>query len=570
MMDHQRLQSRNLSLALVLVAAIGGFACGGTRANADSGAGVGEGGTTGLGGSSGLGGMVGAGGTLGGGSGGVATIPTITCATDAECAGNGLFCEPTTKQCAQCVKSTDCPSGGHCMANRCVSVEVCGDSLDCVNKDEVCDPSRGVCVQCARDLDCTVPGQTCVSNRCVAVVGCQASIDASTGCGAGQVCDPASSKCVECMADGDCSSGTQHCVQNTCRMACATDKTCTPQGMLCDLTNSTCVLCKSDSDCPASSFCNAGTCKADICDSTQAMCVGNSLAPCNANGSGWGPIANCPAAKPCKAGAGTASCGGSPPIDGGSTPGDGPIGTCSSGTVNPCSTMPKLTGTQTLDGKDDDFCEVPSFLFNAANAAKINNYNSVPTSQFESVTGQVAWSSAGFSAFFAVTDSSVQTVNMKDTTQAISKAYQGDSIEIMISSNNNVTGLTGTDNNTLHVIVPANGPAVSTKASNSSGTSTGTATALAAGQYKQAKTNTGYAIEVQLPWPGGAAPTAGTQIRFDLALNSADTNFGGVDDMRDGQMVYYVGTVTGTTTCQSGDGTVPYCDDRTWCVTTAQ
>jgi hypothetical protein len=40
--------------------------------------------------------------------------------------------------------------------------------------------------------------------------------------------------------------------------------------------------------------------------------------------------------------------------------------------------------------------------------------------------------------------------------------------------------------------------------------------------------------------------------------------------MRDAQMVYYVGTVTDTTCQSSNDGTVPYCDDRTWCTTTLE
>jgi len=55
-----------------------------------------------------------------------------------------------------------------------------------------------------------------------------------------------------------------------------------------------------------------------------------------------------------------------------------------------------------------------------------------------------------------------------------------------------------------------------------------------------------------------------------LALNSADTTFGNVSDMRDGQLIYQLGTVSNTT-CQgtsSAEGTAPFCDDRTWCVTT--
>jgi hypothetical protein len=74
-------------------------------------------------------------------------------------------------------------------------------------------------------------------------------------------------------------------------------------------------------------------------------------------------------------------------------------------------------------------------------------------------------------------------------------------------------------------------------------------------------------IEALLPWPG-TPPTVGSSIRFDLALNSADDKFGTVGDMRDGQLIYHLANV-GNTTCQgNNDGTVPFCDDRTWCTTT--
>ncbi len=569
-MNHSWFHSRSSTLVLTFgcVVAIGGLACAGTRPGNTNGGG-GDGGTTGLGGagggtgggSSGSGGG-GEGGTSVGGTGGSTTLPTIACTTDADCSSNSLFCEPTTKLCERCVKSADCPSGGHCLGNACVSVVACNNSRDC-SGDQVCDPGRGICVQCAMNNDCST-GQTCISNQCI--VGCQQSSD----CGTGEVCDTSTGKCAGCAADSDCDTGTQHCVHNICRTTCDSDEACKPQGMLCDTADSACVMCKADSDCPASFFCEDGTCKADLCDATQAMCLGTTLVPCTANGNGWGPVSNCPSDKPCTAYGSVASCGGSTATDGGVLPPDdgGLSGACTTATLNPCTTISKLVGTQTLDGKDDDLCQVPSFQFGASNAAKVNNYNNVPLTQFETVTGRVAWSSAGFSAFFDVADTSVQTVNMADPSQAISKTYQGDSLEIMIASSNNVTGLTGTDNNTLHVIIPANGPAVSVKTSNSGGASSGTPTALPAGQYKQSVTSTGYAIEVQLPWPGGA-PNSGTQVRFDLGLNSADGTFGTVDDMRDGQLLYYVGTVAGTSTCQGSD-TVPFCDDRTWCTTSLQ
>ena len=214
--------------------------------------------------------------------------------------------------------------------------------------------------------------------------------------------------------------------------------------------------------------------------------------------------------------------------------------------------------------------------FDAQTAAKqiIYNANAVLS---EVATVRVAWSSTGIHAFVDVQDASVQTVYAylqtqptADQTQAISQVYQGDSIELEISSSNTVTGLTGTDTNTLHVIVPASGPAVSVKTSNTSGASQGTQTALSTSLYAQKITSTGYAIEVDLPWPGNITPAAGATVRFDMSLNSADSNFTSIANMRDGQLVYYLGTVAATT-CEglpASDAPIePFCDDRAWCAT---
>jgi hypothetical protein len=266
----------------------------------------------------------------------------------------------------------------------------------------------------------------------------------------------------------------------------------------------------------------------------------------------------------------TALDGGVSPIDGGNSTIDGgssdtPLPECTTATATPCTALPKYLGVQTVDGNGDDMCSIPSFAFTKANAAKVNNYNNIPDTQFESVTARVAWSESGLHAFFDVTDASVQSVDtVVDAPTALSKSYQGDSIEIYITSNDTLTGLTGTDNTSMHVIVPATGPAVSVKTDKNG---SGTPTALPPGQFKQAKTSGGYAIEVLLPWPGGSA-AGGSQVRFDLALNSADATFGTADDMRDAQMIFYVGTVSGSSTC--GGDQAPYCDDRLWCATTLE
>lgn len=143
-------------------------------------------------------------------------------------------------------------------------------------------------------------------------------------------------------------------------------------------------------------------------------------------------------------------------MDGGAS--DAPISTGDAGggscfgvsSVDPCkSGIPKFTGTQTVDGAGSEFCGLPYFVLNAQNAAKVLNPNAVPVSQFETATVRVAWDAAGFHAFVEVQDASVQTVNMVDANQAIGKSYLGDSIELFLSSSNNVTGLTSSDSNMI-------------------------------------------------------------------------------------------------------------------------
>jgi hypothetical protein len=331
--------------------------------------------------------------------------------------------------------------------------------------------------------------------------------------------------------------------------------------MLCNTSSGICVQCNGALRCTTGLVCDpTGLCIPPVCNAGDKICSTNNggIAYCLSDGSAYGTPLPCPANSTCKASAGAVACYG----DGGD---GGIVDNCAVG-GNPCQQIPRFTGTQTVDGLGDDFCSVPGAQFSAKNAAKIIQYHGV--NPLEVAMVRVAWSAAGLSAFIDVQDDSVQVVSTFDASQAISKIYQGDSIELMISSSNAVSGLTGTDANTLHVTVPAAGPAVSVKTSNLDNASQGAYTPLPASQYAQKMTATGYAIEMRLPWPG-AAPAAGATIRFDIALNSADKTFTSVDDMRDGQLIYYLGTVTGTTTCQGtgGDGNVPFCDDRIWCST---
>jgi hypothetical protein len=427
----------------------------------------------------------------------------------------------------------------------------CGNSLDCVNAPDgktVCNPA-GQCVQCVTADDCGPDGganHECTNSKCVAFEPCNGDEDCSTG-----ACNTTRHRCVECTSDSHCDA-SQKCLAQICRLACASDNNCTPQGMLCNRTLGVCIECNEQMTCDNGLLCDPnGKCVEPVCTSGERTCVSGGIATCVQNGSGFAPPKACPTGSSCEQHGGILGCY---DADGGlacDIPGD------------PCAEIPAFIGTQTVDGLGDEFCGIPSAILDATHNQGTKDWH---TRAPEVATIQVAWSSVGLHVFVDVQDASVQSVQPIDPAQAISRTYQGDSIEILFSSSNNVTGLTGTDTNTVHVQVPAVGPAVSIKTSNEGGASQGTPTALPTGQYAQKITGTGYAIEALLPWAGVNKPNAGTTIRFDLTLNSADKNFSSVDDLRDGALFYHMGTVPNST-CQSNDGMVPYCDDRTWCAT---
>lgn len=543
-----------------------GVASGGSGGISASGGAPASGGTVGTGGGTGAGtgGSAGASGGAGGNTGAGSTSETsISCAGDTDCVASGQWCEPVTKRCVPCVKTADCASGAHCLGNRCVTFTPCSSKSDCSGADPICDSTRGVCIQCSKDADCSA-GQACNANKCVAVAVCKNNGDCTSN-----LCDTANGRCLECLVDNHCSASNVHCLRNFCRPACTSNADCSALGMVCDTSNKVCMGCLTSKDCPASWYCLMNACVPDACDATQSACNGTSVAGCSTDGDVFDNFTTCSASKPCSVRGAVAGCGGVTIRDGGTA--DAPIptkdaggivvGVCTGGTLaDPCkSGIPSFSGTQTVDGNGSELCSLPYFVLNAQNAVKVSNPGNVPLSQFETATARVAWDSAGLHAWIEVQDSSVQTAYMVDPAQAVTKAYQGDSIELFLASSSSVTGLTSKDSNTVHLIIPAVGPAVSVKDTGSSGTPT----ALPTTQYVQSTTAAGYAIEALIPWPGSPA-SAGSAIRFDMVINSADKTFSNLDGMRDGQLVYYLGQVSNST-CQTSDGTLPWCDNRTWC-----
>ena len=234
-------------------------------------------------------------------------------------------------------------------------------------------------------------------------------------------------------------------------------------------------------------------------------------------------------------------------------------GACAGGTATPCSGLPAFAGKQVLDGNDDDFCTVPSFELNFENAARVKEYNGSGGSYPERALARVAWDSSGIHAFIHVVDPKFVPATDLGT------IYNADGIELLFSSTTSgLSGGTAQDSGlAMHVIISP--PlAVRSQATGSNGNQV----ALDPSLFKADTESTGYKVELDLPWPG-TPPAAGSQIKFDMELNSADgVSTNGDAGPRDAQAILYQGSDPGDSPC--GGELFPYCDDRLWCSTPLQ
>ena len=171
----------------------------------------------------------------------------------------------------------------------------------------------------------------------------------------------------------------------------------------------------------------------------------------------------------------------------------------------------------------------------------------------------MAWDATGIHAFIHVIDPTYTPATALDT------IYNADEVELLFTTTTSgLSGETSKDSGqSMHVIVS---PPFAAR-SKASGTN-GTPEALPAGQFFASAEKGGYKVELQLPWPG-TAPTAGSQIKFDMELNAADgISTNGDLGPRDAQAILYLGQDPGGSPC-AGE-LFPYCDDRLWCSTTLQ
>jgi hypothetical protein len=609
---------RPLSKTLLAVLSALAFACGGGSSNKDAGQPGGGGGdpfggggifqgnggfTPGQGGAAGGTGQTntatststspGSGGSVPG-SGGIAAGSGGVVAGTGGVPGTGGSSSTCGEPGFACCTGNACKGGGCCVSGICMA-----EGGACVGLGGgVC--SAGACGTCggpglpccgtdAKTGSCTAPSTLCSGGTCakcgeLGATCCVGPAGSSTGvcndvhaiCGASNICTPCGTPGSPCCPGSQC-DGAGCCFNNTC-VAEGTD--CGASAGTCQAKRCSGCGAASQACCPSNTCYDGLLCKGSMCtscgDTGQACCAASSAAgqckaglACSSSGSD-GVCARC-------GGAGDICCAGNTCADGccsggrclastscsadAAAPGDtAPPDNCATGGA-PCSALAHFTGTQNLDGKDDEFCSIPSFELNFTNVGangKIIENNGTGRSYAERAVARVAWDAAGLHAFIRVYDTTFKAA-------ASTELWNGDSVELFFSSSTSVTGLTYDDKNTLHVIVSPPIAQIS-RDTNSSGSQT----SLPTSQFVTGTDSTGYFVELNLPWPG-TAPAASAQIKFDMQLNVADGATASSDlYVRDAQAVLYLGSYSSTTTSCSSSAVQPFCDDRLWCTTTLQ
>ena len=224
---------------------------------------------------------------------------------------------------------------------------------------------------------------------------------------------------------------------------------------------------------------------------------------------------------------------------------------CASSGGDPCSAVFALSGKQTIDGSDSEFCAIAPITIDAT-SADVKYPSPPPSWAIASMRVRVAWSSVGLHLHFAVTDLTVAPA------PAGALHFQGDSVELYVAGFDALTGaFDGTrDKGAMQIIVTRPAPDGSARAGiYYVGAST---TELAKSQYISVARASGYDVEVLLPWSQlqGTSIGPGKRIGLDFAYNDRR-------DLTSPDQLYAGYRLIGI---PAGDSCrFIYCDDRLWC-----
>jgi hypothetical protein len=218
-----------------------------------------------------------------------------------------------------------------------------------------------------------------------------------------------------------------------------------------------------------------------------------------------------------------------------------------------CTKIPAFAGTQTVDGLDDDFCDVNGVSWWNTDGDFISP-SAPPDAGKVRVRMKFAWDGVGLHAFVDVQDANVIT----DPNPTY--LWRGDSVELYLAGFSKLTGRFDTTNDAGAFQVVISPPSGATPAQSQIFLTGAASGPLASGKWTAVATPTGYAVEVQIPWSDlhGMGIAAGSQIGLDVAVNSK------WDPATDHVFsVWRRRMVSGATPC--GANLSPSCDDRTWC-----
>jgi hypothetical protein len=245
---------------------------------------------------------------------------------------------------------------------------------------------------------------------------------------------------------------------------------------------------------------------------------------------------------------------GTPSADGAAPDVECPISTG----ANACAGIPHFKGTQTVDGRGDEFCDFIATAFDVSHGEMLQGDAGGTNTQ---ALVRVGWSDVGLHFHARVMQARVAPP------MGGSQIFQGDTVEVFASASSSLDGGYGPGQDpALQALVaaPVEGqPPVSEQATSA----TGATVALDPTQCAARLVPGGYEVELALPWSviAGRAivpPPAGSRIGFDVLVDVQ-----GLDGMRLFQSYLSYNLPPSPSPCPTPLASTPeaFCDDRTWC-----
>ncbi len=230
--------------------------------------------------------------------------------------------------------------------------------------------------------------------------------------------------------------------------------------------------------------------------------------------------------------------------------------------VDPCTSIPRFSGTQRVDGANDDFAGVPVRSYRWSDLAALP---AVVGDRLD-LAAQVAWSDAGLHLFLHVHYESGVVV----LPNGADPLWFGDAIEVFLKGDARLTGrFDGVrDQGAIQIVaVPdATGMPRSQTYVNQGMTVLGP---LPAGSVAARRDPDGYDLEFLVGWSLVGAPStppaAGSSVGFDLGVDyHTRAPDGGASNVQY-QLLLSLAAVPDLTANCPGEAPIPSCDDRTWC-----